>query len=203
MAEKSYFAQNQDIVSQVDSLIRIVQMNPVLQQVLGKSQSLQLEHYYVGAGCVTQTVWNYLCGRPLNEGIKDLDFVYYDEDLSYDKEGEIIDRVKALFGELPYELDVKNQARVHLWYEQAFGYSIQPYGSLEAAVNHWPSTATALGLRRDADGTWKVYAPFGLNDLFGLIVRANKAQITEPFYEQKAAKWKAKWPELKIIPWHE
>ncbi|SDW19551.1 hypothetical protein SAMN05518855_1001610 [Paenibacillus sp. CF384] len=153
MIMKSYASHNQDIATQMDSLTRIVLMNPVLENVLVKASSLQLEHYYIGAGCVTQTVWNYLCGRPLNDGIKDLDFVYYDEDLSYDKEGEIIDRVRAAFGELPYQLDVKNQARVHLWYEDRYGYSIQPYRSLEAAINSWPTTSTAIGLRRTEDGT--------------------------------------------------
>ena len=61
-------------------------------------------------------------------------------------------------------------------------------------------TATALGLRRDSKGKWIVYAPFGLNDLFGKIVRANKTQITKEIYEKKVIKWRAIWTDLKIIP---
>jgi len=48
---------------------------------------------------------------------------------------------------------------------------------------------------------FKVYAPFGLNDLFGKIVRSNKAQINKQIYEKKVSSWLNKWPDLKIIPW--
>jgi hypothetical protein len=46
-----------------------------------------------------------------------------------------------------------------------------------------------------------VYAPFALNDLFGMIVRANKAQITKNIYEKKTSKWTKIWTELIVIPW--
>ncbi|WP_308639439.1 nucleotidyltransferase family protein [Paenibacillus silvisoli] len=182
-------------------LIQIVEMNPVLVRAFKQASALQIDRYYIGAGCITQTVWNYLCGRPLNDGIKDLDFVFFDEDVSYEKEDMIIRRVTETFGDLPYQLDVKNQARVHLWYEKRFGYPIQPYGTLEEAIGFWPTTATSIGLSRSSEGEWKLCAPFGLDDLFALIVRANKAQITKPYYEQKAARWKGKWPALTVIPW--
>ena len=84
--------------------------------------------------------------------------------------------------------------------EAYFGYDITPYNSVEEAINTWPTTATSVGVRL-VDNKLKVYAPFGLNDLFGMIVRANKAQITEKIYMEKVRKWSAKWPSLKIIPW--
>ena len=58
-----------------------------------------------------------------------------------------------------------------------------------------------MGIRRDKNGAFKIYAPFGLNDLFGKIVRANKAQITKDIYENKTTRWLSKWPDLKVIPW--
>ncbi|WDH96587.1 nucleotidyltransferase family protein [Paenibacillus urinalis] len=148
-----------------------------------------------------QSIWNYVCGLPVNYGIHDIDFVYFDSDLSYDKECEVIDKVNQRFGDLPIRLDIKNQSRVHLWYENHFGYPIDPYSSLEEAINTWPTTATAIGMRKDENGEWSIYAPFGLNDLFSLIVRANKSQITKEIYEEKADRWKGKWPALTIIPW--
>jgi hypothetical protein len=81
--------------------------------------------------------------------------------------------------DIPLEFDVKNQARVHLWYEKKFGYPIQPYRSVEAAINTWPTTATAIAARIDECG-YKICAPFGLNDLLGMIVRPNKTQINWP-----------------------
>ncbi|MNP62011.1 hypothetical protein D3C76_1572500 [compost metagenome] len=100
-------------------------------------------------------------------------------------------------------MDIKNQARVHLWYEDRFGVKLQPYPSLEAAIDSWPTTVTSLGARLDGSGDWHIYAPFGLKDLFNLTLRPNKVLITEEIYEGKTLKWQTKWPELQIIPWAE
>ncbi|MGQ3479489.1 nucleotidyltransferase family protein [Paenibacillus sp. TY11] len=199
----NFSVYNQDLAVQMDGLTRIIESNPMLDAVLQKAVELEIEHYYVGAGCIAQSVWNHLLGLPLQHGINDVDFVYYDADVSYDKECEVIHNVREQFGDMdmPVRLDIKNQARVHLWYEQHFGYTIQPYNSLEEAINTWPTTATALGVRRTEGGAWKVYAPFGLNDLFGLIVRANKVQITQEIYNNKVQRWRANWPGLRVIPW--
>ncbi len=196
-----YHAYNQNVARQMACLTEIVQLNPVLKKVFDQAPDLGLESYYVGAGCIAQSVWNYVSGFPADRGISDIDFVYYDPNLSYDKENEVIVRVQALYRGIPIQMDVKNQARVHLWYERHFGYPIEPYGSVEAAINTWPTTATAVGIRRHADGEWHVYAPYGLNDLFGLIVRPNKTQITKEIYERKTARWAQIWPQLTIIPW--
>lgn len=142
---------------------------------MNRASQLGIDNYYIGAGCITQTVWNYLSDYPLNYGIKDIDFVYYDNiKMDYPSENEIITRAKQLYSDLEIEIDVKNQARVHLWYKEHFGYSIEPYPSLEVAINTWPTTATSIGIRMERNNELKVYAPFGLNDLFGKIVRANK-----------------------------
>ena len=46
---------------------------------------LRLPNFYIAAGCVFQTVWNYQDGRDLNYEVKDLDVIYYHpEDLSID-----------------------------------------------------------------------------------------------------------------------
>ena len=44
-------------------------------------------------------------------------------------------------------------------------------------------------------------APFGLDDLFGLVVRPNKRQITRAIYESKIDRWRSIWPGLTILPW--
>ena len=133
-------------------------------------------------------------------GISDVDFIYFDTDLSYEAEDCVIKRVEQAFCALPVKIDVKNQARVHLWYKQHYGYDLRPYASLEEAVNTWPTTATSIGVRL-RDGVLEVYTPFGLNDMFGQIVRPNKTQITEEIYLKKCKKWGAKWDTLTFIPW--
>lgn len=194
-------AFNRDLAYQWEALRDIVLQSPALYDILTRAQTLGLSDYYIGAGCITQTVWNRLSGYPPDYGISDVDLVYYDSNLEQAAEERVADQARQLFADIPFPIDVKNEARVHLWYEERFGYAIPPYASLEDAINTWPTTATSMGLRIEAGNHWRVYAPFGLNDLFGRIIRANKAQITEGIYYAKAGKWCKKWPELKVIPW--
>ncbi len=105
-----------------------------------------------------------------------------------------------MLGDFPLWLDIKNQARVHLWYKEKFGYDILPYESLEAAINTWPTTATAIGVRK-IKKDWVIYAPFGLKDVMNLRVIANSRSITEEIYMNKVMKWKTKWPELDFLEW--
>lgn len=192
---------NSNIQTQMVLLESILVQSEAINKAINRTQALGIKNYYIGAGCITQTVWNYLSGKPLDYGIKDIDFVYYDnENIDFQAEDRIISRIKELYSDLNYEVDVKNQARVHLWYKSHFGTDIEPYKSLEEAINTWPTTATAIGVRKE-NNELLVYAPFGLNDLFGKIVRPNKTQITRDVYENKVSRWTEKWPDLKIIPW--
>ena len=178
----------------------ILLSHPVLGEVLRRAPALELKDYCVGAGCICQSVWNTQDGLPPLHGISDVDFVYFDPDLSYEKEDRVIRRVQEAFGDLPLKFDVKNQARVHLWYRDHFGTDIAPYHSLEAAIATWPTTATAVGARLEG-ASLKIIAPFGLSDLFSRIVRPNKAQITEAIYRSKWEKWQKRWDGLTVIPW--
>ncbi len=143
------------------------------------------------------------CGQPAELGLKDVDLIYFDdEDLSLDAEADHERRLRELFRSLPIKLDVKNEARVHLWYEERFGYAIEPYLSSADAIASFPTTATAVGVRR-IRGKLECCAPFGLDDLFGRIVRPNKRQITRAIYEAKVDRWRSIWPRLIFLPWDE
>jgi len=191
---------NCDLDTQKQMLFSILSKNSVLFELIKDAQSIGLQNYYIGAGCICQTVWNFQNNLDLMYGISDVDFVYFDEDLSYEKEDLIIKQIERKFYHLPIKIDIKNQARVHLWYKKYYGYELSPYVSVENAINTWPTTATAIGVKM-LDDKFIVYAPFGLNDMFGQIIRANKAQITKETYLQKCEKWSKKWSSLKIIKW--
>lgn len=202
MGSKVLDGYNSDIYTQLKTLESIIMLNKILSEIIMRAKTLDIDNYYIGAGCITQTVWNYLSNNTLNYGIKDIDFIYFDDkNLDFRTENKVISKVKELYSDLEVEMDVKNQARVHLWYKSHFGYDIEPYTSLESAINTWPTTATAIGVREQENNKLQIYAPFGLNDLFGKIVRANKAQITEEIYNNKVENWLRKWPDLKIIQW--
>ncbi|MFE7060931.1 nucleotidyltransferase family protein [Sutcliffiella sp. NPDC057660] len=187
-----------------DLLVATITKSEPLIRVLQILKDLNLPFkYYVGAGCITNTVWNDISGYPLEYGISDVDIVYYDpEDITLESEKKFKDILLRLLGDFQFKIDVKNQARVHLWYEDKFGFSIKPYNSLESAIDSWPTTATALGLRLEQDGSHKIYAPYDLDDLFSMVVRPNKLMITKEIFENKANKWQEKWPKLLVVSWN-
>ena len=46
-----------------------------------------------------------------------------------------------------------------------------------------------------------MYAPNGYDDVAALIVRPNPgANFSKANYEAKAARWKALWPEITVLP---
>jgi hypothetical protein len=68
------------------------------------------------------------------------------------------------------------------------------------AIATYPTTATAIGIRRH-EGRIELCAPFGTHDLLAGIVRPNKALVTEAAYTAKAARWRRLWPQLTIEAW--
>ena len=184
-------------------LSAIVCNHPFLSVVLERFEAVALPDAWLVAGAVAQSVWNASSGRAPAYGLKDLDIVYFDgADLSAETEAAHEMRLRTLFADLPVKLDVKNEARVHLWYKDVFGNPIDAYRSTEDAIATFPTTATSIGVRPD-DGTLRFCAPFGLDDLLGGIVRPNKRQITREVYEKKTARWRTLWPELTYIAWDE
>jgi hypothetical protein len=175
--------------------------NPAAQAVLAVGAELDLPGWYFGAGGVAQTVWNLRHGFDPAAGISDYDLVYFDpQDLSAATERQIEDEAARRLSDPSIVIDVKNQARVHLWYAARFGSSIEPYRSSEEAIATWPTTSSSVGVRRDREN-FVVCAPFGLSDLIGMVARPNKAIVTRDVYEEKTSRWAVRWPRLRIVPW--
>jgi hypothetical protein len=195
---------------QVAALTVAVSCNPTARAVLDAAAQLDLPDWYLGAGAVVQTVWNLLHGEEPDRGIKDYDLVYFEPgDLSVEGEAAVEASIRRRLDELgvdggsdaDVELDVHNEAGVHLWYAERFGRSIPPYRSSEHAISTWPTTASSIAVRGDRAGRLSVYAPFGLSDLFAMVVRPNKAIVDRGVYEEKAHRWAARWPQLTVLPW--
>jgi len=179
----------------------IVAESPILSPFFERWEDIALPDGWLVAGAIAQTVWNHAFGLPPAHGINDIDIVYLDAtDLSEDAEAAHAARLRSIFSDLPVWIDVKNEARVHLWYEAKFGYAIEPYRSVADAITTFPTTATAVGLQRRGDDL-ALCAPFGLSDLFETIVRPNKKQITSQIYANKVNRWVALWPGLRVIDW--
>jgi uncharacterized protein len=187
---------------QLDSLRAVLSRNAVLTEVLEQTAAMGLPGWYLTAGCLFQTVWNVVTDRPPAAGIKDYDVFYFDGgDLSWAAEDAVIRAGREIFADLPAEVEIRNEARVHLWYEDKFGAPCPPYDSTEAAIDSFAATTCCLGVRLEDGGHWRVYAPHGLSDVFGLVVRPNPVLAPRFVYESKVARWREKWPELTVLEW--
>jgi hypothetical protein len=179
----------------------ILRRSEPLMQVMATLQRLDIPDWLVFSGAIYQRVLNHLGGRPLDYGIKDYDVGYFDAaDISYEAEDVVIRRVAAAFEPPLREMvEVRNQARVHLWFEGKFG---EPYTPLTAssaeALGRFVSPMFAAGARLDAAGALEIVAPFGLDDLFARRLRPNPHRRS-PNFEAIAASAKARWPEIEVV----
>lgn len=188
--------------AQLGALQTVLSRNTTLLRILERTAALDLPQWYLTAGCLFQTVWNVVTGRPPTHGIKDYDVFYFDDtDLSWEAEDAAIRTGRAAFADLPADVEIRNEARVHLWYEQKFGVACPPHDSVESAIDSFASTTCCLGVRLEADGRWRVYAPHGLADVFNLVIRPNPVLAPRAVYETKAERWRQEWPELRVLEW--
>lgn len=189
------------LAARLEGLLRAT---PRLMRVLTTARELDLPDWFVFSGAVYQPVLNHLTGRPADYGIKDYDLAYFDSsDLSYAAEDRVIRRAAAAFdAELAPLVEVRNQARVHLWFESRFG---EPYTPLRCSAESLPrfvSPLFAVAVRLEADDGLSLHAPFGLADLFALRLRPNPHRPTQGF-ARAAASVVARWPEVKVEAWPE
>ena len=110
--------QYQTLEEQLSFTIKILKQNVELMKILDFIDSLSLPNYYIAAGSVFQTIWNYLDRKPLNYGIKDIDVIYYNKDnLSIETDIKYCDLINkfCINNGYNYKIDVSNEARMHIW----------------------------------------------------------------------------------------
>ena len=185
-----------------DRFLGIVLADPTVRAVLDRAPALGVGDWWLTAGLLFQTVWNACTGRPAGTGIRDADLFYFDPDTSWDAEDVVIRRGAELFAGLPVPVEIRNEARVHLWYADRFAAPAPPpFRSAAEPIHGFAAVCCCYGVRVEADGRPWVHAPYGYADLFELIVRPNRRQAPRHVYEAKAARWRSVWPELTVLPW--
>jgi len=188
---------------QRQALNDIIAGSPVLMRILEGMHELDLPDPLLGSGAIYNTVWNVLTDRPPLTGIKDADVVYFDpSDRSYEAEDRVIRRASAHFAGLPIPVEVRNQARVHLWFPQKFGVHYPALRSSAEMMNYFASKTHAVAARLE-EGRIAIYAPFGLDDIFAFRVTPNPALDNRRTHAAKAERAMAIWPELTYVPWPE
>ncbi len=191
-------------IYQKDEFIAIIKKNNELIEILNYIDKIKLPNFYIAAGCIFQTIWNYYDNRPLNFGIKDIDIIYYDSyDITKEAEKIIENNIIDFFVKkgYKYEFDVHNEARMHLWKKLNNNIEIKQYRSSEEAIGKWIATVHAVGVTK-IDGDIKVYAPYGLSDIFSrTIIPIYHKGNSKDIYMNKVEKWQERFEKLNIIEW--
>jgi hypothetical protein len=174
--------------------------NRLNREILARLPGLDLPQTYLVAGCLAQTVWNALSARPPEADIKDYDVFYYDDrDLSWEAEDLAIRRAGAVFGDLGVVVELRNQARVHLWYERHFGTPYPRLRSTRDGIDRFLTPCTCVGILPHRDRTLELYAPYGLSDLYAGRLRPNPINDQPQLFAAKTASYRARWPFLTIV----
>src|SRR5215472_4680216 len=183
----------------LEELTVILRGAPSLMRVLAIARALDLPDWLIMSGAVYQRVLNKLTMRAPDYGVRDYDLAYFDaSDISYEAEDAIIRRVAAVFdGPLRSAVEVRNQARVHVWFEGHFGEPYTPLSCTAEALERFVSPMFAVGVRLKRDDWLHVAAPFGLADLFALRLRPNPRRFSANF-SQVAAGVTCRWSEVTV-----
>lgn len=183
-----------------ERLVGIVRASPHLMDTLTRVRDLELPDWRVFSGAVYQAVWNELTGRDPAYGLKDYDVGYFDPDTSYEAEDVVIRRAAAVLpAPLSALVEVRNQARVHLWFENRFGEPYTALRSTDEALERFVAPAFSVAVRLEPDDAVSIAAPLGLDDLFAMTLRPNPNRGLAKGWDKVVASARARWPELTVV----
>lgn len=172
--------------------------NPVNATLVERLARMGLPQGFLVAGCLYQTVWNRQAGRAPAWGVKDYDVFYFDDrDMSWEAEDAVIRQVRERTADLGVEVEVKNQARVHLWYPQRFGMDYPQLRSARDGIDRYLVACTCVGLELSGGA---LYAPHGLEELAAGVLRMNPWHPAPALFLRKAESYRARWPWLTVVP---
>ncbi len=172
--------------------IDAVLSNPVNRSILSRLPELGLSDIWLASGSVFQTVWNRLMGRAPQWGVKDYDVCYFDAESSWKAEDATIRRAAAIFSDIAADIELRNQARVHLWYPEKFGMAYPQFERATDRIDRFLARVAQIGIR-SVNYDYELCAPNGLNEISEMVVRPSLcSNFRADIYEAKAASWKSR-----------
>lgn len=181
--------------------VRLFSRNEELTDLLRLLRGAALPDAWVASGAVYGSIWNALTNRPPIHGIKDYDVIYFDgTDLSWEAEDRVIRAFSERTAGFSAPIEVRNQARVHLWFPDRFGMAYPALGSATEGLRLYASRAHAVAVRLTAENTVEIAAPFGLGDVLAMRLRPNRALDNRGTHMAKAAQARRRWPEVSVEP---
>ncbi|GAB6424518.1 nucleotidyltransferase family protein [Bacillus luti] len=178
-------------------IIRSIENDEWMMDVLQIAKSLELPDWWICAGFVRSKIWDTLHNYEVRTTTPDVDVIYFDsfhKDEAYEQllEKKLIN----LDASIPWS--VKNQARMHVVN------NMPPYSSSIDAISKFPETATALGVTLDELTNVILTAPCGIEDVLSLQVRPTAHFLESKerlhMYNTRVNKknWQNKWPNITI-----
>ena len=151
------------------------------------------QEWAIGAGALRNLVWNRLTGRANPPA--DVDVAFF----GGARESDVEECLRTRLPSVPWQ--AKDQALVHTWYEHVFGFAVEPLTSLSDAVATWPETCTSVAVRLRPDDLLDLFAPCGLEDLFGLVLRRNPRRATVEDFRRRLAQKRIteRWPGVTVV----
>ena len=71
---------NWSMALQLPSMHTVLGQGPIIAEALSHTLSLNLPTLYLGAGCISETIWNNISGMSPQSHIETLDLAYFDPD---------------------------------------------------------------------------------------------------------------------------
>lgn len=168
-----------------------------IRTILKMIRSLELKDSWLAAGSVRNFIWNILSGKLGFDAETDVDVIFFDPTVSYEKTLQLEMELRKAFPAYSWEL--KNQVYMH-----SHSPNTQPYTSSKDAMSKYPECCTAIGLRLLENDKLELFAPYGLADIRAFQVRPTPHFLVDAerkkLYMERIHKknWQAKWPQLSF-----
>ena len=172
-------------------LIKIIENDKWMTNILKVVRDLNLNDCWIGAGFVRNKIWDEKHRKDRTE-LNDIDIIYFDKsNPTKEYDFQIENKLRKLNPNLNWS--VKNQSRMHI----RNGH--KQYTDCNKAISFWPETATSIAVRLNLKNQIEYIAPYGLEDLFNLLVIPTP-EFNLTVYNERIAKknWKKEWNMLKI-----
>ncbi|MFC0301258.1 nucleotidyltransferase family protein [Virgibacillus soli] len=182
-----------------DDIIELIEADEWMMQILHTAKILALPDWWICAGFIRAKVWDTLHQFTKRTPLPDIDVIYFDPTATDERQEKIYEKqLHKLHKGVPWS--VKNEARMHRLHQ------FPPYTSSVDAISKFPETATAIGVKLDAENNLILAAPHGVTDLLQLHLKPTPffSSTTErlDIYRSRLSKknWQLTWNNITVSP---
>ncbi len=181
--------QLQPILCDPAAIAALIATDGWMMRALRTVAMLSLPDWWIPAGFVRAKVWDTLHGHAMPTRPNDIDVVFFDPNRAAEADIEIEAKLSSIDPTYPWE--VVNQAHIHTYNGDP------PYRNSIDAISRWAETVSTVAVRLDQRGEPEVAAPYGIEDLVGMVIRPTphadaKPEVFEMRLRRKS--WHRRWP---------